>query len=199
MNEICPRATVVFMSPMVTIRGLSVASKGDLRSFVFQVWYGGIYYSDFSSLESRLPVVVGDEVPRLLDAHKNRPDGAVEPQDSCRALHVAAEPLVSGLHGRVEHRVRRRDLADLLFWSLVLVGDLDEAALLGVRRARIALVVAEIFERVARREDFALVLVDENRPDAGLIPVRREFSVLLDGVLHESFVVPRRERGVVLF
>lgn len=106
---------------------------------------------DTVCLQPFLPVIVRDKGPWLFDSHIDSLDGALESQDPGCAGHIAAKSLVTWLHGRIQRCVGWKDLMDAVLGEIMLVGDLDEATLLGVRGAWISLVISRVFKRVSRR------------------------------------------------
>lgn len=64
------------------------------------------------------------------------------------------------------------------FRKIVFVSDLDEAALLRVRRPFVALVITRIFEGESGGKDLAGILINEYCADAEFVASRRRFLCL---------------------
>lgn len=79
-----------------------------------------------------------------------------------------------------------------LLGQVVLVGNLDEAALLGMRCSFVALVIPRILERIAGRQDFACVFVDKHRTDAEFVAGGWRLLGREKRKIHKSFMVADR-------
>ncbi|SPQ26742.1 dd591fc4-6e8e-4388-9ae2-4c3d2b827568, partial [Thermothielavioides terrestris] len=150
-----------------------------------------------SILEAFDPFVHFDERVRLPDTDINSLDGIAQAQNPLDARPIPAQPLIARLHGRVEHRVPRQDLGNVEVVDAISVGDLDEAAVLSMRRARIAWSIPWQLLRVARRQNFVFVGVHKHRADAELGGRRRRQPCLLDGIPHVRLVIAWRDGGWV--
>lgn len=110
------------------------------------------------------------------------------------------QPLITRLHGRVQDHLFEQNLPDALFGEIVILNDLDGAAMFGVRAAGISSDRARReLEGVAGGKDGVVIGVDEDGADAEVGGGGGGASCLVEGVLQVGFVIASWDIEVVQF